>query len=184
MGFEFGVSKSGGTQRSSGESGVSRDDRRFATGEAFEVLRSARPLVEQFFSNVPQLNLTNGLTPGVANLAQQTANNTANTLFSRFSGSGASRGQLRPANRAGIIGNATERATAAVLPQLTQQAQQNELFNTTSQQNTQAQGLQFLQGLANLYTGLTAGGSQKSKGRTSAFGLNGGVSNGGGGFTS
>lgn len=165
----FGVSGSSGSSDSSsrGESGVSGPDRALATGGAFDVLQGLGPQIASFLQNVPQLNLTNGLTPGVSGLANQLVTSSANSLFNRLSSSGALRGQLRPANTSAIIGSASERAATSVLPQLTTQAQNNELFNVTSQQNTQAQGLAFLQNLAGLFTGLTKGSSQSSEGTAS-----------------
>ncbi len=168
----FGFSRSKSKQSSQGESGVSREDRALATEQAFNTLAQLGPIINQFRADVPQLSLTNGLTPGAASLAGSLVNNSAQNLFSKLSGSGALRGQLNPANTSSIIGSATSQAVAQALPQFIEQARGNELFNATAGQQTQAQGIQFLQGLASLFSGLTEGSSQSSKGKSSAFGFN------------
>lgn len=181
----FGVQRTSSSQSSSGESGVSGPDRAQATGEAFRVLSGLEPQILNFMQNPSMLNLTNGLTPGASNLAGQLVSDQAKQFFSKLSGGGALRGQVSPANTSSLIGSATERAVASALPQFIDQARTNEFFNATSAQNTQAQGLGFLQNLVSLFTGLTQGSSQQSSGSSKGFGLNfsGGGGAGGGGST-
>jgi hypothetical protein len=170
LGGGFGKSKS--SQQTSGESGVSGRDRALATQQAFRVLGSLEPIINQFRGGVPQLSLTNGLTPGAAGLAGALVNNSAQNLFSKLSGTGALRGQVNPQNTSSIIGSATSQAVGQALPQFIDQARGNELFNATAGQQTQAQGIQFLQGLASLFSGLTTGSSQSGSGKSSAFNFN------------
>lgn len=172
MSLGFGFNKSNQSSSSSSESGVARKDRGLAAGEAFRVLAETEPLIKAFYGNVPQLNLTNGLTPGASNLAGTLVDAKARDFFSKLSAGGAADGQVHPQNTSNVIGSATQRAVESVLPQFIQQAQANELFNTTSQQNTQAQALSFLGNLAQLFQGLTQGSSARSQGSASSFGMN------------
>ena len=176
--------KSSSNSRSSGESGVSAVDRGRAAGGAFQTLADVRPIIDQFLSNPSMLNLnSSGLTPGAQNVANNMVRTGVLDQFNKLSAGGALRGQVNPQNTSNIIGNATERAVASALPQFLQQAQGNEMFNATSNQLTQGQGINFLQGLASLFTGLTQGSSQESTGSSKAFNIamSGGGGAGGGG---
>jgi len=169
----FGMSKSNSSQATQGESGVSGPDRALATGKAFDTLGGISPLIQQFLQDVPQLSLTpQGLTQGQGSLANSLVSNAATGLFNKFSASGAGRGQLNPLNLSNVIGSASERAAASVLPQLITTSGQNTLFNTTAGQNTRGQGIGFLQNLSSLFTNLTQGSSQSSEGRSAAKSFN------------
>jgi len=169
-----GFSHSTSRQDSSGESGVSAVDRGIATGGAFSTLEGLGPQIQSFLQNIPQLQLNEqGLTSGQAGMANSLVSGAANSLFSKLSGSGALRGQLNQRNTSGIIGSASERAAASVLPQLIQTSGANTLFNTTAGQNTQGAGIGFMQGLASLFSGLATGGSsQQGSGNSSANSFN------------
>ena len=179
----FGVQRSSGSSQSSGESGVSGPDRATAAAGGLQTLAGLEPIIESFMQNPAMLQLQNGLTPGASNLAGQLVSDQAKQFFSKLSGTGALGGKVHPANTSAIIGSATQRAVNAALPQFIDQARLNEVFNVTNPQNTQAQGINFLQQLASLYTGLTQGSSQQSSGSQKAMGLqmqaSGGVAKGG-----
>ena len=181
----FGVQRSSGSSQSSGESGVAGPDRATAAAEGLQTLGGLKPIIESFMQNPAMLQLTNGLTPGASNLAGQLVSDQAKQFFSKLSGTGALRGQVNPANTSSLIGSATQRAVNAALPQFIDQARLNEVFNATNPQNTQAQGINFLQQLASLYTGLTQGSSQYSSGSQKSFGIGMSASGGsaGGGTT-
>jgi len=175
------ISGGGGSSRSAqsseGEAGVSGPDRAFATGRAFNQLGELGPIIASFMQNVPQLQLNQqGLTSGQAGMANSLVSGAANSLFSKLSGSGALRGQLSERNTSGIIGSASERAAASVLPQLIQTSGANTLFNTQAGQLTQGAGIGFLQQLASQFGDLAKGGSsQNSEGSSSASNFNFGI---------
>jgi len=169
-GLGGGEGSSRSEQSSSGESGVTGANRAYATDAAFSQLGALGPIIRSFMQNVPQLQLNQqGLTSGQAGMANSLVSGAANSLFSKLSGSGALRGQLSERNTSGIIGSASERAAASVLPQLINTSGANTLFNTTAGQNTQGAGIGFLQGLASQFGDLARGGSsQLGEGSSSA----------------
>lgn len=165
-------SKESSSSKASGQTGVGFDNR----GEAFDTLKTLLSgMTEsstQFSNTAPMLNLdSQGLTPETSNLLEQMITSGVTSQFNKLSAGGAARGQLSPKNTPGIIGSSVQRATAAALPQFLPISQQNTLFNTTSQSNTQAKGIEQLQGIASIFAALATGGSEsqnksKSKGNS------------------
>jgi len=176
MGLGFNFNKSSGKQKSSSEQGVSPANRAIAFGEA---TRSAGDLESRitgpggFLSNVPQLDLgSTGLTKAQESQAGFFTNLLGKSLFSKLSAGGALGGQTSQANTSSIIGSASERAAASIIPKTLELSGANQLFNTTAKQNTDVLGFEFLQNLLSIFRDLSIGGSTSSgKQKQSSFGF-------------
>lgn len=172
-----GVSGSSQSSESESRSGVSQANRNKATDRTFNLVDTLLPQIQAFSQNVPTIltNPTTGLTPQQTNLVGNLVQSGVNSQFNKLSAGGALKGQMSPKNTHALVGTSTERALTSVLPQFVDIQQQNQLFNTTSAQNTQAQSFQFLQNLGGLLLGLTQGSEGNSQSSGSSFGFNFGV---------
>lgn len=166
-----GGSKSSESSKSSGQGGVSFENR----DETFDILKKfltgMTESTMEFNRTAPTLNTdAQGLTPETSNLLEKMITTGVTDQFNKLSAGGAARGQLSPKNTPGIIGSSVQRATANALPQFLPISQQNTLFNATSKSNTLAKGIEQLQGIASIFAALATSGQEsktKSKGKSS-----------------
>lgn len=156
-----GGSGSSSKSESSGQSGVSFENR----DETFDILKKfltgQTESIMEFNRTAPTLNTdAQGLTPETSSLLEKMITTGVTDQFNKLSAGGAARGQLSPKNTPGIIGSSVQRATANALPQFLPISQQNTMFNATSQSNTLAKGIEQLQGVASIFAALATGGSE------------------------